>query len=762
MKKTILSLFFALVGLGALTTSCEDMLTPDMDRYATEFSGKDTVNFYLGIVRNLQGMVEQNVLLGELRGDLVIPTEYASDSINQIINFDTPNLEDGKSFLLNRSAYYKVINQCNFYLAKADSMALKNNNYYMRRELAQVQLIRAWTYMQLVQNYGSVPFIVDPVSHSGTGWETNPPLGMLNHDNLLQKLEEHGGLKQAYAYSETLGYPNYGTFNNGLGKVSHGYTIFNANLVYGDLCLLTAKSPEDYERAATYYHKYLKDDCNDYVAGTAQVLRILRGAEEKFLPSARNWLSGSSYNITVEPTDIRTMIPSASNSFFGEMLTRVPQIYGFDATSSNVTTTSKGKDDSGKETDKTTTTGAIRLVPNYHNRQVEPSPAYTHLSEAQLFVVNELEGSGQNAKQTGVRYLPVGDQRMYAAAPLIQTEKGRLRFIQKYGASANLQSPTAVGSPYSSFAFRYGVPLYTTRQIYLRYAEAINRAGFPRHAFAVIRDGLSPASLPTIESFVRRDTIWKDATTKEDIDTIYVLTGQQPFAINEGANYISHAELVRAATKPYLDFSNFGLKRNQGTRTAGATANLGSSAAPFLVGYTDADTLFTYVKVVDERRRQEASRKGEATPPSFFTRFEQEKGYELLPYTPTLGKASEETVSFTNAEGGQVDDKCIIQRVSLKPILTPVASDEEIAVVETLIADELALETAFEGYRYYDLMRIARHRNAAGQDGNSWLAWLISRRTEQLKPYEQPTKVGTLFDFLKDERNWYLPAPRND
>ena len=150
MKKSILTLGLAILGLGTVTTSCEDMLTPDLDRYATEFNGKDTVNFYLGILSGLQGMVEQNILLGELRGDLVAPTEYVSDSVSAIANFT--NLEDGEKQLLNRAAYYKVINQCNYYLAKVDSMAMKNNSYFMRRELAQVELVRAWTYMQLVQN----------------------------------------------------------------------------------------------------------------------------------------------------------------------------------------------------------------------------------------------------------------------------------------------------------------------------------------------------------------------------------------------------------------------------------------------------------------------------------------------------------------------------------------------------------------------------------------------------------------------------------
>lgn len=759
MKKSILSLFFALLGISSLTTSCEDMLTPDLERYTTEFSGKDTVNFYLGIVRNLQGMVEQNVLLGELRGDLVAPTEYVSDSINQILNFDYANLEDGKSQLLNRAAYYKVINQCNFYLAKADSMAIKNNNYYMRRELAQVQLIRAWTYLQLVQNYGSVPFIVDPVDNSSTGWETNPPLGMINNDNILQKLEEHGGLKQAYAYSQTLGYPAYGNFNTGTGRLNHSYFVFNANLVYGDLYLHTAKNREDYERAATYYHRYLDRDCKSYVTGTATGTRFQDGPEEKYYVSTQSWLNGVSYLVSNSPAAVRTMIPSASNEFFGQMLVRVPQVYGFDATSKNESKTDVSTDASGKEVSKTSTTGSISLHPNYRSRQVEPSPALTKLSESQTFVWNEIDNTN---KQTNVLYLPLGDQRIYAAAPLIQTEVGRLRFIQKFGASASLQSSRSIGSPSTAFSFRQGIPLYTTRQIYLRYAEAINRAGFPRHAFAVLRDGLSPSSLPTLENVVMRDTVWVDSVAKNDIDSIKVFVYQRHFPNAGGANYISYAELIRGATKPFLNFKEFERKENQGIREAGLTASTRGNN-PKTRGYTDADSLFTYVKVVEARQAQEATRMGQTTPPaSFFSEVEQKTGQQPIKIGFEKGTASEESVSFKNAEGGLVDDKCIVQRYRGIVELPDMASDDEIAIVETVIADEMALETAFEGFRYYDLMRIARHRNAAGQDGNSWLAWLISRRGEALKPYEQPTKVGPLFNLLKEERNWYLPAPKNN
>ena len=124
-NKSIISLFVFLAGLGVTTTSCEDMLTPEMDRYVENFSGRDTVHFSFGIMTNVQELIENNVILGEVRGDLCQPTEYISDTLSVVANF-VPT-ENGENALLNRAAYYKVINQCNFYLAKADSMDLKNS-----------------------------------------------------------------------------------------------------------------------------------------------------------------------------------------------------------------------------------------------------------------------------------------------------------------------------------------------------------------------------------------------------------------------------------------------------------------------------------------------------------------------------------------------------------------------------------------------------------------------------------------------------------
>lgn len=742
MKKTILSFSLAFLGLGAITTSCEDMLTPDMDRYATEFTGTDSINFYLGIVRNMQGMVEQNVLLGDLRSDLVSPTEYVADSVSQIVNFT--NLEDGESAILNRAAYYKVINQCNFYLAKVDSMAMKNNSYFMRRELAQVELMRAWTYMQLVQNYGKVPFITRPVDNAGTGWETNPAEGWATPDNLLELLEgvEGQSLSQAYGYAQAYGYPSYGNFNNGSGNFNHQLLIFNADLVMGDLYLLRGATQTDYEKAAYHYHRYLNNDCNDFVGtnATAQVNRFQRGEEEPIYSIYTTWGSGRFYGVDWGSRNyIRTAVPSAANEFFGKVLTSIPQIYGFETNSGAHSTT--GTTSEGEE--QTTTSGQINVTANYKMRQLEPSPAFEALCRAQTVVYNEMSTTDRNT-QVGVEYpASLYDARFDESAPKVATEIGRIRFIDKYcGADGSGRDYVNPGA----FSFRYGIPLYRTRQIYLKYAEAINRAGYPRHAFAILRDGLEPEKLPTIGQLtVKSDTIWVEEPNDDDPENpvlgdlasvvmTYDVVADSAAFNNGGANCIDLNELYRAKDVEWLNFENFENKKNVGIHQAGCGK------------FTNWDTEFTYENAVGQRILQERERSGRTLSDD----------HALVTNVDAVpGK----TKNVNRDLNGLKDYYDYTENVNGFPVYGP--SEDEIAAVETLIADEMALELAFEGTRYYDLMRIARHRINAGEDGAQWMAWLIGRRGLGLAPYEQPEQKGNLPVDLTNPDNWYLPAPKN-
>lgn len=73
--------------------------------------------------------------------------------------------------------------------------------------------------------------------------------------------------------------------------------------------------------------------------------------------------------------------------------------------------------------------------------------------------------------------------------------------------------------------------------------------------------------------------------------------------------------------------------------------------------------------------------------------------------------------------------------------------EDTINAMEDILCDEYAMEFAFEGTRYYDLMRLARHKNNAGiYGGNYGSTWLA----DKLKG-NNPQKD------LTNPSNWYLP-----
>ena len=702
-NKSIISLLVFLMSFGLATTSCEDMLTPDMDRNVENFTGRDTVNFYLGILSNVQEMIENNVILGEVRGDLCEPTDYVSDTISAVANF-IPT-EDTENGLLNRAAYYKVINQCNYYLARVDTMAQKNNIYYMRKEYAQVQAIRAWTYMQLVQNYGTVPFITRPVENAGTGWESNSPEGTVNADNLLDKLLENN-LMRAYEYERLLGLPNYGTFKTGAVDIPHKLTLFPTALVLGDLYLLRGASTSDYERAAAFYYDYL-EDAGTIPNGNAGLRVFYNGEDKTYTPYENgDWVMPTlNYN-----GDLITLVPSAANASIGKTLTRVAQIYGFDPHSS---TSSTDQGDAG-----IALSGQISVQVNYKNRQIAPTPSYINLCKNQIYALQESE--------TKIEYpANLGDCRIDGTIKYMREDGQRRAFIQKF-------CPRAMSfeSYLSGFTFRYNMPVYRKRQIYLRFAEAINRAGFPRHAFAILRNGLQAKKMPAI----RYDSVQYDDVNKTFKKVPYLRI------VADGTGYIGIDEMRRALDHPdFLDFTDDAKWNSQGIHAFGTGE------------HNDLDTLYTYDLIVGERMAQEALRAGAPAEAA------QRLRYSLLEEsnTPTTGEG----------EGQPTEpDRSDYTELPADDPQVPTDLAQQINAVETLIADEMALETAYEGWRYYDLMRIARHKNAdnwgAGVSGTQWMAWLISRRSLDLKPYENPTQYdATLFGKLSDPNNWFLQSP---
>ena len=150
MKKIIL--FFAGV-MTLMVSSCDDMLDVDGGRQVEmpEINQKTDSLFYVaGIMQAMQQAAEVYVIQNEMRGDLATTTVHSDRNLQELANFSATTTNKYDSAYV----YYKVVNNCNYYLAHRDT-ALYDGAYNVTLdEYAAVLSYRAWAYLQLARTYG--------------------------------------------------------------------------------------------------------------------------------------------------------------------------------------------------------------------------------------------------------------------------------------------------------------------------------------------------------------------------------------------------------------------------------------------------------------------------------------------------------------------------------------------------------------------------------------------------------------------------------
>jgi starch-binding outer membrane protein, SusD/RagB family len=103
------------------------------------------------------------------------------------------------------------------------------------------------------------------------------------------------------------------------------------------------------------------------------------------------------------------------------------------------------------------------------------------------------------------------------------------------------------------------------------------------------------------------------------------------------------------------------------------------------------------------------------------------------------------------------DNQGIRGRVILKSRTIPANIDKSNPqavkdAVEDMILSERALELAFEGKRWFDLVRVAERRNIVSPGtGSSYLANKVAAK------FSDPAKAEQIRNILSDPTNWYLP-----
>lgn len=633
MKKNSI-IIAALLGLLFAASSCSDMLETESNRqiFDPALDQKTDSMFYtLGILKGVQQAIDQYVLVNEMRGDLTQVNQYTESDLRELANFSatTENKYD------SAYVFYRIINNCNYYLAHRDTTLLTGSRKVAIPEYAQALSIRAWAYLQLAKIYGSVPFYTEPVtniSEANAIRETKDIQGIC--DALTPELIKFSGQAvPTYGNNVSAGSTN----NSGTKYVDTRKTMFPVDLVLGDLYLESGQ----YALAAKHYFTYLRDNRKtaDYYYNMPSFTPEL----QRNLPNdiTYSFGGGSSYSWTTifqmnEPRDIITYVPMGVNKLRGT-ITNLPRLFGYDFYATETTYTLSGGN----------IVSSIYLL----DREIDASQQYLDLANAQeYYYVPQSDQSGRTIKTIST----IGDMRRYET--LNSHTQGDSLFYTMY----KFQSAN--------------IPVYRTTTVYLRLAEAVNRMGYPDIAFAILKDGLN-----------------RDLSS----DDLYMTPESQ--------------ELLRT-TIPFFSTENIStFANNHGIHSYGS-------------GYTQGDfSPYQMDAVVDKKLRSLADR-----------------------YGTSLFEIKEKQVEELDEEGNPVLDE------EGNPIVNNVLyweKEDVINAVEDLICDEYALEFAFEGNRFGDLCRIARHKNADGRYGSNFGSqWLADKLA-----YKRPVVD------LTNQQNWYLP-----
>lgn len=654
-------------------TSCEDMFKVDSkivlyDYENTLDQATDTVYSVLGIIKTMQKIADRSVLLGEVRGDLVATSSHANKDLAELYRYDFQNLSKTNRYN-NPTDYYAVINNCNYFLAHADTAYTRNRKNVFLREYVAVLSFRAWAYLQLAQVYGEVYFTTKPIlSGSDADKSKLPKLNIKQiADTLLTDFEERFIDELPPSYGE-LGGETTGTGDKSATHTSSQFFI-PVRIIMGDLALWS----EQYGKAAKYYHDYLSGNEDKLVTtGTGRVTWF--GGDWIYLDPNGDTYS-STFGDNAKPI---CYIPMEIDEYSGTV-SDLPNIfnssvdndYWYQLTRSNGLTSLSTRQDYC-----------------YHWINLQDRKTNGTIIDSCQYMTN---------KYDQLDTLRRGDLRLQT----VLTKKNRT--VDEYTSSniSLVEQKLIKINPEK-------ICLYRNDVVYLRLAEALNRAGCPQMAFAILKSGLCDDEL---------------------IDLYLTCPSELEQAKSFGIDYLSWME----DTTGTVNSTNF-LIYSRGQNNAG-----------FQQVYYDLERV---------------SPMGE----DFESVSRTIDGASIIRVNShidggnTMGIHSRGCGDAAFDKRYTIDNKLIKMGIDTTGLDSLQRVEKSILAVEEYLIDEMGLETCFEGYRFGDLMRISMHRATSGLYDTEFLAKRVaSRSTATMEDEDYSVKDGALYNRLKDSKNWFLP-----
>lgn len=655
MKKNLIYTIAFLLGGTFMFSSCDDMLNVDSNRVEYEFEDwtlNDSVYSVLGILKGVQGVADRQVLINELRADLVTVNESKAVVDVQELSRSVFNLSSNK--YLDVKDYYAIINNCNIYLARVDTTLEKNNVKLMLPEYVAVKSVRAWTYLQLAINYNNVPYFTEPIlTHSAAEEVMKTP--MLTRDEIVNRL-----IADIMPYENPAAYPmpswdadgkvlKFGYGDNGT-EVDTKLLFVPVRMLLGELYLWKG----DYKNAAKFFYSQIVG------SGTNETAKKYTDAGYK---ASYNSEGGKSFNNSfIKMFAAKTFSENSANYF-----TIIPfadtELYG---TTSGLAAVFSPQSEIG---------GA----------QVVASPGIQSLAERQVYCFMKDPEDKKETPEYSHFYEYTGDLRIKATTYSQRGEDDNKTEYKNIIGKFNFEE----GSLDMDVEFVPGIKttyliLQRKEHAYLRLAEALvglEREGYEgamELAMTILKEGAKSSY-----RILKNPVYANDTTFVEHKDTL--------------GNILKVDTLM---SKPYVVSCTDSLVYNFTAEVFTGNSGIHSRGS----GYSKRNDYYTLSDTCIARYLGETTMDGKV---------------ELLTKEITY--------------------------------------EDSLNYIADLVIDELALEFAWEGTRFGDLIRFAK---AMGD--NDVLAKRVAGRAYKNDVTYRNGEFqmdAELYGKMADETNWYLPLP---
>ena len=660
-KKLINTIAFLLLGT-FMFSSCDDMLNVDSNRVEYEFDDwtlNDSVYSVLGILKAVQEVGDRQVLINELRADLVTVNESKAVIDVQELSRSVFNLNSNK--YLDVKDYYAIINNCNIYLARVDTTLEKNNIRLMIPEYVAVKSIRAWTYLQLAINYNNVPYFTEPIlTHSAAEEVMNTP--MLTRDEILDRV-----IADILPYENPAAFPmpawdkdgkvlKFGYGDNGT-ELDTKLLFVPIRMLLGELYLWKG----DYKNAARFFYSQ--------IAGTGTNETAKKYSDRGHKASYSN-VGGKGFN--------NSYIKMFAAKTFSENSTNYFTVIPFANT----------------DLDGTTSGLAAVFSPQSEigGAQVVASPGILSLAERQVYCYMKDPEDKKEVPEYSHFYDYKGDLRIKATT---------------YSQRGNDDAQTEYKNIIGKFNFEDGsldmdvdfVPAIRTtflvlqrkEHAYLRLAEALvgleRTAGYEGGldlAMTILKVG-AKSNYRLLKNPVYADSVLLNA----EGDTIFDFKYEAGVKVDSVARMVTY--LASCTDSLNYSFAAEDFTNNEGIHSRGS-------------GYSERNAYYDLTDTCIARYMGET----------------------------------------------HVEDK-------VETILRPITREDSLNYMADLIIDELALELAWEGTRFGDLIRFAKAMGdpdvlAKRVAGRAFKNDVSYRSAEFEFDHE-------LYGRMLNEENWYLPLP---